>query len=109
VILGSREFIKQVLGRAKEAALDQAETAQRRELRKLRSEEVFEALCSHFRAPADNLGELGTALRDMAIYLLKRHTSVMNRQIGELSQGLTYSGVSRAIRGSLCECQKTGT
>jgi chromosomal replication initiation ATPase DnaA len=32
----------------------------------------------------------------MAIYLIKRHTPVMNRQIGELFQGLTYSGVSKA-------------
>jgi chromosomal replication initiation ATPase DnaA len=32
----------------------------------------------------------------MAIYLLKRHTSGMNREIGELFEGLTYSGVSKA-------------
>jgi chromosomal replication initiation ATPase DnaA len=57
---------------------------------------VIDALCSHFRVPADRLGEGGTALRDMAIYLLRRHTSIMNRQIGELFQGLTYSGVSKA-------------
>ncbi len=60
------------------------------------SEDVIDAICSHFRVPADSLGEWGTALRDMAIYLIKRHTSVMIRQIGELFQGLTYSGVSKA-------------
>lgn len=38
----------------------------------------------------------GKDLRDMAIYLLKRHTSVLNRQIGDLFEGLTYSGVSKA-------------
>jgi len=98
VILGSRGFIKQALGKVKEAALDQAEIAQRRELHKLRSEDVIDALCSHFRVPAHSLGEWGTELRDMAIYLLKRHTFLMNRQIGELFQGLTYSGVSKANR-----------
>jgi hypothetical protein len=96
VILGSRGFIKEALGRVKEAALDQAEIAQRRELHKLRSEDVIDALCSHFGVPADRFGEWGTALRDMAIYLLKRHTSVVNRQIGDLFQGLSYSGVSKA-------------
>jgi chromosomal replication initiation ATPase DnaA len=39
---------------------------------------------------------VGTALRDMAIYLLKRQTSVTNHQIGEFFQELTYSGVSKA-------------
>ena len=96
VILGSREFIKQALGKVKEATLDQVEIAQRRELNKLKSEDIIDALCSHFQVPADGLGKWGTALRDMAIYLLKRNTSVMNRQIGELFQGLTYSGVSKA-------------
>ena len=65
-------------------------------MNKLKSEDIIDALCSHFKVPADGLGEWGTALRDMAIYLLKRNTSVMNRQIGELFQGLTYSGVSKA-------------
>jgi putative transposase len=96
VILGSRGFIKEALGRVKEAALSQGEIAQRRELHKLRGEEVIGALCSHFSVPADSLGEWDTKLRDMAIYLLKRYTSLMNRQIGELFQGLTYSGVSKA-------------
>jgi hypothetical protein len=53
VILGSRGFIKQALGRVKEVALDQAEIAQRRELHKLRSEDVIDPLCSHFKVPAD--------------------------------------------------------
>lgn len=96
VILGSRGFIRQALGRVKEGALDQAEIAQRRELHKMKGEEVIDALCSYFNVPADSLGEWGTELRDMAIYLLKRYTSVMNRQIGELFQGLSYSGVSKA-------------
>jgi hypothetical protein len=99
VILGSRGFIKQALGKAKEAALDQAEIAQRRERHELRSAELIDVLCSHFRVSADRLGEWGAALRDMTIYFLKRHTSVMNRQIGELFQGLTYSGVCKANHG----------
>jgi hypothetical protein len=66
VILGSRGFIKEALGRVKEAALDQAEIAQRRELHKLRSEDVIDALCSHFGVPADRFGEWGTALRDIS-------------------------------------------
>jgi hypothetical protein len=53
-------------------------------------------ICSYFKVPADRLTEGGKELRDMAIYLLKRHTSVMNRQIGDLFEGLTYSGVSKA-------------
>jgi len=32
----------------------------------------------------------------MAIYLLKRPTSVMNREIGELFHGLTCSSISKA-------------
>jgi putative transposase len=96
VILGSRGFIKQALGTLKEAALDEEEIARRRELRKFEIEDVIEAVCSYFEVPADRLAEGGKDLRDMAIYLLKRHTSVLNRQIGEFLEGLTYSGVSKA-------------
>jgi len=96
VILGSRGFIKQALRTLKEAALDQEEIARRRELRKFEIEDVIEAVCSYFEVPADRLTEGGNDLRDMAIYLLKRHTSGLNRQIGEFFEGLTYSGVSKA-------------
>ncbi len=65
-------------------------------MRKYEIEEVMEAVCSYFEVPADRLAEGGKDLRDMAIYLLKRHTCVMNRQIGDLFRGLTYSGVSKA-------------
>jgi hypothetical protein len=60
------------------------------------SEDVLGALRAHFGVPADLLGEVDTGLRDMAIYLLKRHTSVTKHQIGDLFQGLTYSGVFKA-------------
>ena len=80
----------------KEAALDQEEIARRRELRKFEIEDVIAAVCSHFEVRADHLAEGGKDLRDIAIYLLKRHTSGMNREIGELFEGLTYSGVSKA-------------
>jgi putative transposase len=96
VILGSRGFIKQALRMLKETALDQEEIARRRELRKFEIEDVIEAVCSYFEVSADRLAEGGNDLRDMAIYLLKRHTSFLNRQIGELFEGLTYSGVSKA-------------
>ena len=98
VILGGRDFIKQALGTLKEAVLDQEEIARRRELRKFEIEDVIAAVCSYFEVPADRLAEGGKDLRDVAIYLLKRHTSVMNREIGELFEGLTYSGVSKANR-----------
>jgi REP element-mobilizing transposase RayT len=96
VILGGKDFIKQALGTLKEARLDQEEIARRRELRKFEIEDVIDALCAYFKIPPDRLAEGGKDLRDMAIYLLKRHTSVMNREIGELFEGLTYSGVSKA-------------
>ena len=96
VILGSRGFIKHALGTLKEAALDQEEIARRRELRKFEIEDVIEAVCSYFGVPTDRLAEGGKDLRNIAIYLLKRNTSVMNRHIGELFEGLSYSGVSKA-------------
>jgi putative transposase len=96
VILGGRGFIKQALGTLREDALDEEEIARRRELRQCKIEEVIEAVCSYFKVPSDRLAEGGKELRDMTIYLLKRHTSVMNRQIGDLFEGLTYSGVSKA-------------
>jgi chromosomal replication initiation ATPase DnaA len=67
-----------------------------KKLRKFEMEDVIGAGCSYFKVPADRLAGGGKDLRDVAIYILKRHTSVKNREIGELFEGLTYSGVSRA-------------
>lgn len=76
--------------------MDQEEIARRRELRKFEIEDVMDVVWRHFKVPAESLAEGGKDLRDMAIYLLKRHTCVTNREIGELFEGLTYSGVSKA-------------
>jgi len=95
VILGGKVFIRHALGTLKEAVLDKKEIARRRELRKLEMEDVIDTVCSYFKVPIDRIPEGGRDLRDMAIYLLKRHTSAMNREIGKLFEGLTYSGVSK--------------
>jgi hypothetical protein len=82
----------------KEAALDQGEMAQRRKLHKLMSEDVIDALCSHFRVPTDSLGEWDTALRAERHVDLSAQTPHLHQEPADRGafSGLTYSDVSKA-------------
>jgi chromosomal replication initiation ATPase DnaA len=51
----------------------------------------------HFGMSVDELKDGKDEPRKMAIYLLKIHTDINNRQIGELLGGLSYSAVAKVI------------
>ena len=49
----------------------------------------------HFGMSLDELKDRKGEPRNMTIYLLKTHTDMNNRQIGELFGGLSYSAVAK--------------
>lgn len=51
----------------------------------------------HFGISVDKLKDRKGEPREIAIYLLKTHTDMKNRQIGEFFGGLSYSAVEKVI------------
>ena len=49
-----------------------------------------------FNISADGLFKNGKEYRNVAIYLLNRHTAMTNRRVGELFGDLSYSAVAKA-------------
>jgi REP element-mobilizing transposase RayT len=97
VILGSQQFIKDALSKLKETVWRQEDIAQRRELLTAwRAEDIMGAVAQYFDLSLDEFLANGKAGRDIAIYLLKSHAGMTNRQIGGLFGGISYSAVAKA-------------
>ena len=96
IILGGTQFIKEVLGRLKDRVLEEEGISQRRELRTGWGKEVVvEAVCSHFRLSREELFQDRGLARKVGIYLMRKHTGMTNRQIGELFGKITHSAVAK--------------
>jgi len=97
VILGGQRFIKEALSRLEETVLQQEDISDRRQLRTaLRSDDVIEAISGYFQVSHDALFQNNNEYRNLAIYLMKRHTGMTNRQIGRLFGQVSYSAVAKA-------------
>ena len=62
------------------------------------AEDILTGLCGYFDIPREQLLGKNNGHRKLAIYLLKRHTALTNRQIGQMFGGLTYSAVSKTYQ-----------
>ena len=62
------------------------------------SEEVIEAISDYFKVSRDDVIRDRAEWRNMAIYLMKKHTGMTNRQIGGLFGDLSYSAVAKAYQ-----------
>lgn len=96
MILGGRRFIKEVLGRLKYRVLEEEGISQRRELRTGWGRDVVvEAVCRHFRLSREELFQDRGLARKVGIYLMRKHTGLTNREIGELFGKISYSAVAK--------------
>jgi len=100
MILGGTRFIKEALNRIKEKDLDREEISGRRALKgAYRFEEIMDSICIYFDISVDELlGNKNKRYRDIAIYLLKKHTGLTNRQAGEQLDNISYSAVAKVYR-----------
>lgn len=100
MILGGTRFIKEALNRLREEDLDREDISHRRALRAAyRFEEIMDSVCVYFDISEDELlGNENKRYRDIAIYLLKKHTGLTNRQAGELLGNISYSSVARVYQ-----------
>jgi REP element-mobilizing transposase RayT len=99
VILGGQQFIKEALGRLQETVFQQQDISKKRELQAAwKTDDVIEAITSHFEVSADELFENRKAYRNVAIYLMRKHTGLTNRQIADLFGNVSYSAVAKAYQ-----------
>ena len=96
MILGGTRFIKEALNRIEEENLDKKDISHRRALRAAYGfEEIMDSICIYFDISMDEIVR-NKNKRDIAIYLLKKHTCLTNRQIGEQFGNISYSAVAKA-------------
>ena len=95
-ILGSGEFIRELLQKGETKNLRSEEIPCRRQLKATRGiEELIFDVSSYFSVAPSEILEGKGAMRDIGIYLGKKYTGLTNREIGERFGGLSYSGVTR--------------
>ena len=99
MILGRSLFIKEVLKKLERQYLQKKDISHRRVLHvAMGMEEILQRVAEQYRVTKDAiLNREATEARKVAIYLIRKHTAVTNRQIGEYFGGLSYSGVARII------------
>jgi putative transposase len=98
LILGDEKFIRATLERLGDSVWEAEEVSQRRALRTgVVVEDVLQAVVAAYGVSRRDLevDRKGEA-RKAAIYLLKRHTGMTNREMGELFGGISYSAVAKA-------------
>ena len=100
IILGSVDFIKEVLGKINVERLENEETSHRRSLRaSLLPEEVVSTTYAHYGlAPEEITNTERNDVRKKCIYLLKKHTGAGNREIGEILGGMGAATVAKAYQ-----------
>lgn len=97
-ILGGKIFIKEILDRLKEDIADKNDLSFKRELNaESAGEEIIDMVQNYYKVSIDDLKNNKGDPRNMAIFLLKTHTALPNRQIGEIFGGLGISSVSKVF------------
>jgi REP element-mobilizing transposase RayT len=97
-ILGGKGFIKEALNRLRDGCvIEKEETSHRTELQvAFATEQIIDTIASYFGlSPEQVLKERGD-YRNIAIHLMKKLTSITNKQIGDLFGGLSFTAVSKA-------------
>jgi len=96
-ILGGKIFIKEALGRLKDAIEGKEEISHRRELQSFHeSDEIMDIVSGQLEVSRDELLKKRGWGRDLTIHLMKKYSGMTTREIGRLVGGLSYSAVPRA-------------
>jgi REP element-mobilizing transposase RayT len=104
MILGREDFIKSVLGRLDDGDIQRTEVSHRKALQATNGADILlEQVAAHLEHRSFPTEQSRAAMfRKIGVYLLKKHTALGNREIGEKLGGLSYSGVSKCY-GRMCE------
>jgi putative transposase len=97
LILGGTEFIKEMLRKLKVEYLGKTEISHRRFLKSAgMHDEIMALVAEKYQVSEEDVLEgRRREAKKVAIYLLKKHTGMANRAIGEQFGGLSYSAVAK--------------
>ncbi len=96
-ILGGNDFIKEALGRLKDGFTWKEEVSHRRELDAASGvERIIDAVADHFKVSPEDVLKDKRERRNIAVYLIKKWTSVTNGQIADMFGGVTCSAIAKA-------------
>lgn len=98
-ILGKEAFIKESLGKLKNGILKKEEIAHRRKLQAAYgTDDVIKTICAYFKTSRQDVFKNKGECRNIAIYLMKKLTSMTNKQIGQLFGDISYSAVTKVYQ-----------
>lgn len=96
MILGEKAFIKNTMQRLKGMDLHKVDISYRRQPNKIcDSDSIIDKICSYFEKSRDDLFNEKGEGRNIALYLIKRYTSLSNKQIGKIFGNISYSAVAK--------------
>jgi chromosomal replication initiation ATPase DnaA len=73
------------------------------------ADRILDSVASHFKVSPEDVLEDKKEKRNISIYLIKKWTSMTNRQIGDMFGGLSYSAVSKANERFSAKVKKSKT
>ena len=100
VIAGGDVFVKKVVDSLEDMDLDKVDISNRRELKsRYSSEEIIKKVSMGLNVSTGIIvNSEKKEYRAIAVYLMKRYTSLTNKEIGRIFGNLSYSGVSKVNR-----------
>ena len=97
VLLGSGEFIHDVLTHLRDEQTNNVDISHRRDLRVRSDEEQIIAVLDGYYGvtPVEAAADRHSEARNAGVHLLKKYAGITNTRIGELYGGLSYSAISK--------------
>ncbi len=98
-ILGEKSFIKEALGRLKEGVVSGKETSHRKLLESTyQPDAIIDGVSSFFGVDNEKVINDRKDYRNICIYIMKKYTGMTNGEIGQIFNGLTFSGVAKVYQ-----------
>jgi len=96
VILGGEKFIEEVLQRLNDQDFQKKEISHRRALGSITSDidEIVELVCNYFKVSSERVRST-SPYKGYAVYLARKHTPLLNTEIGKYFGGISYSAVTK--------------
>jgi putative transposase len=99
MILGKKQFIKDALSTLKKDFIQKDDTSARRSLKtSLSLEEIVEAIARTLHITSQEVTSRKGVYRNLALYLARKHTGFMNREIGQFFGNISHSAVAKAYK-----------
>ena len=98
MILGDKAFIKNSLQRLKGKNLQKEEISYCQELKAISSESIIDQICLYFQKSRDDLLNEKGEWKNLGLYLIKKHTSLSNKQTGQIFGNMSYSAVAKSYQ-----------